>query len=121
MKFLIDAQLPKSLAHLLSQNGHESMHTLDLTDKNKTTDRRIIEIAESENYIVITKDDDFAKAFYLKKQPSKLILVRTGNISNARLLEIFLIHIMNIESMLSENSFIEIFKDEIVIHSDRKW
>lgn len=120
MKFLADAQLPKPLADFLSQNGHESSHTLDLPDKNKTTDKQIIEIADSENYVVVTKDDDFLKAFYLKRQPSKLILVRTGNISNTRLIEIFSLHILNIESMLSENPFIEIFRDEIVIHSDKK-
>lgn len=121
MKFLIDAQLPKSLAEFLSQNGHQSLHTLALPDKNKTTDKRIIEIAENENFVLITKDDDFLKAFYLTGKPSKLILVRTGNISNARLIEIFSIHLLNIEGMLSENPFIEIYKDEIVIHADKKY
>ena len=38
MRFLIDAQLPKSLADFLSQKGHESIHTLELPDKNRTTD-----------------------------------------------------------------------------------
>ena len=67
MKFLIDAQLPKSLAAFLSENGFESTHTLDLPHKNKTTDSQIIEIADSKNYVVITKDDDFLKTFYIKK------------------------------------------------------
>jgi predicted nuclease of predicted toxin-antitoxin system len=120
MKFLIDAQLPKSLSDFFSQNGYESLHTLDLPDRNKTTDSQIIEMAESKKYVVVTKDDDFLKTFYVKKQPSKLILVRTGNISNTLLIEIFSLLLWNIESMLSENSFIEIFKDEVIIHSDKK-
>jgi len=118
MKFLIDAQLPGSLANFLSQYGHEVLHTLDLPDKNKTTDKQIIEVSVKENYIVVTKDDDFLETFFLKQQPSKLILVRTGNISNEDLLKVFTIHIKKIESIISENSLIEIFRDEIIIHSD---
>lgn len=119
MKFIVDAQLPKSLAAFLSRNGHEAFHTLELPDKNKTTDKQIIEIALKENYIVVTKDDDFLETFFLKQQPPKLILVKTGNISNVKLLEIFSLHISKIEKILSENSLIEIFRDEIIIHSDK--
>ena len=118
MKFIIDAQLPKSLAGFLAQAGHEALHTLSLPEKNKTTDKQILEIAINGNYIVITKDVDFLESFFLKKQPSKLILVKTGNIAKARLLEIFSKHISTIENLIAENSFIEIFIDEIIIHSD---
>ncbi|WP_219921611.1 DUF5615 family PIN-like protein [Rufibacter sp. XAAS-G3-1] len=38
MKFIVDAQLPKSLSDLLRSKGIESVHTLDLPDKNKTKD-----------------------------------------------------------------------------------
>ncbi len=119
MKFIVDAQLPKSLADFLTQNGHDALHTLSLPKKNKTTDNQILEIALNDNRIVITKDADFLKSFYFKQQPSKLILIKTGNISNEKLLEIFSLHISNIEKILSENSLIEIFRDEIIIHSDK--
>lgn len=66
MKFIIDAQLPKSLADFLSQAGHEAIHTLSLPDKNRTTDSQIIEISVKENYVVIVKDADFLESFYLK-------------------------------------------------------
>ncbi len=59
MKFIIDAQLPKTLAALLYSKGYEANHTLDLPNKNKTSDSDILEIALTGNYIVITKDDDF--------------------------------------------------------------
>lgn len=119
MKFLVDAQLPKSLADFLSQNGHEGLHTLQLPDKNKTTDKQIIEIAYKENYIVVTKDNDFLESFFLKQEPSTLILIKTGNIPNEELLKIFSFHIKTIEHIISENSLIEIFRDEIIIHSDK--
>lgn len=38
MKFLVDAQLPRHLSHWLKQRGHDSLHTLDLPDGNRTSD-----------------------------------------------------------------------------------
>ncbi len=119
MKFIIDAQLPKSLADFLNQAGYEALHTLSLPDKNRTTDSQIIEISVRENYVVITKNTDFLESYYLKKQPSKLILIKTGNLPNVKLLEIFSQHISSIENLITENSFIEIFIDQIIIHSDK--
>ena len=34
MKFIVDAQLPKSLARFLSERGFDAIHTLDLPRKN---------------------------------------------------------------------------------------
>ena len=39
MKYLIDAQLPKRLCLALIEMGYNSIHTLDLLDKNRTKDR----------------------------------------------------------------------------------
>jgi predicted nuclease of predicted toxin-antitoxin system len=56
MNFIVDAQLPKSLSDFLNSKGHNSIHTLELDNKNKTSDNTIVEIAEKENRVVITKD-----------------------------------------------------------------
>ena len=45
MKFIVDAQLPKSLSDLLNYRGFDSLHTLELQDKNSTSDKVITEIA----------------------------------------------------------------------------
>ena len=45
MKFIIDAQLPISLSNLLKSRGHDSIHTLELPDKNKTKDNYITNIS----------------------------------------------------------------------------
>jgi predicted nuclease of predicted toxin-antitoxin system len=45
MKFLIDAQLPRRLAHQLRAAGLETTHTLDLPDGNRTTDLALITFA----------------------------------------------------------------------------
>ena len=42
MKFLIDAQLPRRLAHQLEVAGFETTHTLDLPQGNRTTDQSLI-------------------------------------------------------------------------------
>lgn len=35
MRLLIDAHLPKRLARLLQQLGHDALHTLDLPEQNR--------------------------------------------------------------------------------------
>jgi len=89
LKFIVDAQLPKSLSEMLQSKGLDSLHTLDLPEKNKTTDKEVTRIALSESRIVITKDNDFLSSYIVKKQPEKLIIVSTGNITNAELLQLF--------------------------------
>jgi len=110
MKFLVDAQLPKALAEFLCEKEYVAIHTLHLPDKNRTTDKQIIEISAKD--IVITKDDDFLQAHLIKNEPKKLIL-------NSKLLEIFSEHILKIENILSQNLLIEIHRDEIIIHSSK--
>ncbi|MFL5804034.1 MAG: DUF5615 family PIN-like protein, partial [Roseiflexaceae bacterium] len=38
MIFLIDAHLPRRLARILQQYGHDTYHTLDLPHQNRTDD-----------------------------------------------------------------------------------
>lgn len=51
MKFLIDAQLPKSLSEFLNRKDFDSIHTLDLPKKNRTSDDEIIQFADDDNRI----------------------------------------------------------------------
>ena len=116
MKFIVDAQLPKSLSLLLNQKGFDAIHTLDLPNKNASSDDAIIAHAVAENRIVITKDSDFLESFLVKSLPEKLILVRTGNISNTLLLKIFDQNLDLILSLLSRSNLVEINKTEIAEH-----
>jgi predicted nuclease of predicted toxin-antitoxin system len=59
VKFLIDAQLPKSLSDFLKLKGYNCVHTLELPNENDTTDNEILKYCELENRVVITKDNDF--------------------------------------------------------------
>ena len=116
MKFIVDAQLPKSLSDFLCSKGHDSIHTLDLPDKNSTSDDYINIVSVEEDRIVISKDADFLESFLVNAIPKKLIVVRTGNITNTALLSLFEIHIRYITDSLVTSSLIEITKTEIIIH-----
>ena len=117
LKFIIDAQLPQKLSIFLNSKGYDTIHTLDLPDKNATTDKYIKEIANNENRVLITKDDDFLRSFLIEKKPLKLILIKTGNITNKALMEIFDKGLTVIISLMQEHSMIEISKEEIIVHN----
>lgn len=89
MKFIVDAQLPKSLSDIRKAAGFDSLHTLELPEMNQTGDTTIAQKADTENRIVITKDADFLDSYLLFEKPAKLLLVKTGNIPNSDLLKLF--------------------------------
>ena len=85
MKLLVDAQLPRRLADWLTQQGHDALHTLDLSRANRSSDIAVIRRAEADGRTVVTKGADFVDSFQLRNEPSSLLLVSTGNIANEAL------------------------------------
>ena len=117
MKFLVDAQLPRRLAGLLQSSGHDASHTLDLPEKNHTSDEILCRHASSEQRVLVTKDGDFVDSFFLRGQPPKLLFVTTGNIPNKDLLALFRANLPAITSALSSHSFVEIDRNGLTIHA----
>jgi len=113
MKFIVDAQLPKTLSDFLNTKGFDSIHTLELPDKNSTTDKKIIKISNEQRRVIITKDDDFLESFIIKAEPRKLIMVKTGNISNIQLIEIFNLNLDMVITMISRSNLVEIGKTNL--------
>ena len=105
MKFIIDAHLPRRLANFLADHGHDAVHTLELPHGNRTDDNDIIEIAINEQRVIITKDQDFADSFALRRHAWQLLLVRTGNISNHELLALFERSLSQIEMTFAHSDF----------------
>lgn len=118
MKFIVDAQLPKSLSDFLKEAGFDSIHTLELPQKNKTTDEQIAFLANAEKRVVISKDIDFLESFLVKSEPRKLIIVKTGNITNRQLLALFKANLEEIIRMLMRSNLLEISKSEIAEHGE---
>src|SRR5258706_7416062 len=108
MKFIVDAQLPRSLAAFLRGQGFDVIHTSELPHGNDTTDAEINRLSLSDERVVISKDGDFYNCYTEKNEPYKLLHVRTGNISNSKLIELFDKNIETIIRELGENDVVEI-------------
>jgi len=85
VRFLIDAQLPRRMCGWMAQRGHDARHTLDLPLGNRTPDAALVAIADAEDRILVTKDDDFVGSRLLTGRPRKLWLITVGNCANADL------------------------------------
>jgi predicted nuclease of predicted toxin-antitoxin system len=116
MKFLIDAQLPRRLATELKQAGFEATHTLELPDGNRTTDETLIKLSITNQAVLVTKDSDFVQSFLLKRQPWKLLLVSTGNISNDELMNLFKLNLDQIVGLLTTYDFVELSRTNLICH-----
>lgn len=117
MRFLVDAQLPRRVTRWLTEKGHEARHTLDLPLGNRTPDADIIAFAAREQYIVVTKDEDFVRSFLLRGEPPGLLLIATGNIANADLEGLMRLNWSRIEAALTTNRFVDLQRDALVNHS----
>lgn len=117
MKFVVNAQLPRRLAHELTAFGHDVTHTLDFPLKNRTPDGEIRAMAIREGRVVATKDNDFVTSFLLHGAPPKLLLISTGNISNDVLSRLIKANLAAIENALTEHDFVELGVSTITIHS----
>ena len=117
MKFLVDAQLPRRLAHFLTTAQHDALHTLDLPNGNATSDAQLCDICAREQRVLVTKDLDFADSFLLTREPPLLLLISTGNISNRDLEALFRARLSDLVTAFASSSFVELARDGIVIHA----
>jgi predicted nuclease of predicted toxin-antitoxin system len=115
VKLLIDAQLPVRLAQFLTGAGHDTAHTIELPDGNRSTDRQIAWHADREGRVVITKDRDFRDGHLLTRSPRRLLVVSTGNITNDDFLELFEAHLGAIVSAFDQADFVELFRDSLAL------
>lgn len=115
MKFLVDAQLPRRFANWLNEAGHDALHTLDLPRKNLTTDQEVVVRAKRDGRIVVSKDADFVQTFLVTGEPL-LLLISTGNISNAALEKLLHANLSGIEAAFATSRFVEITGDALVVH-----
>jgi len=112
----LNAQLPRRLAYRLCELGYDVIHTADLPERNRTTDKEINELSIRGKYIVITKDSDFVDSFTLQHKPYKLLFISTGNIRNAELEALFLKNIRIIEKLFRSHDFVEINCKMVIAH-----
>ena len=83
MKFLVDAQLPPTLAEWLRKAGHEAQHLQDVGLRD-AGDAAIRAYVGKTGAVLITKDRDFVSGGDTSVQ---VVWVRTGNVGTRALIE----------------------------------
>lgn len=109
MKFLLDANIPPSLARVLEERGHDVLLCSSLPAAHLTRDGVLNEISLREQRVVVTKDTDFWHSLVLQGRPWKLLLVRTGNIRLRDFVEWFRQKLPEAEAVLSAGNLYELF------------
>ena len=84
MKFLLDAQLPPSLARWLQEQGHEAKPVRD-AGLREAEDSAIWAWALQTDSIIMTKDEDFAAHVQKGQRGPVIVWLRVGNCSNEAL------------------------------------
>ncbi len=116
LKFLVDAQLPMYLKHWLVHKGYDAIHTRELPDRNLTEDNLVMQIADEQDRIVITKDSDFYKSYLIRQQPRKLLMLTTGNIVNDTLIALFQRNFDEVCRLLGKHNLVEMDNDQLIVH-----
>lgn len=117
MKFVVDAQLPVRLAVALTAAGHDAVHTLNLPDKNRSSDLYITRLADSEGRVVISKDGDFVTSHIVHGSPLRLLQISTGNMSNSILLPPVLGNLDRIAVAFESVAYVELTTSTIIAHA----
>lgn len=117
MKFIVDAQLPLKLAVALNSAGHDAVHTLNLPDKNRSSDTFITRLADSDARIVISKDADFVTSHMVNRSPLRLLQISTGNLPNLVLLPLILSNLDRIEAAFASVAYVELTATTMVAHA----
>jgi predicted nuclease of predicted toxin-antitoxin system len=102
-RFIVDTQLPPSLAEFFRQRGFDATHTFDYDLGALLPDDEIISISIKEKRIVVTKDIDFFDYFLLKNYPPAILLLKLGNIRNRDLFIFIDNHLNTICDLFTEN------------------
>lgn len=120
MKFLVDAQLPPRLVRLLTDAGHDALHTSELPAGNRTTDTEVSARADADGRVVVTKDADFRDSHLLSGRPRRLLVVATGNITNNALMTLFTRNLDAVVASLAEAEYVELGPAALVVHRNRR-
>lgn len=85
MKFLVDVQLPGTLARWLRGRDCDAVHALE-RNLGQVDDRTLWNLAFEEERIMISKDEDFFILAMRPKDSGRLLWLRVGNCRTTDLL-----------------------------------
>jgi predicted nuclease of predicted toxin-antitoxin system len=84
VRFLIDAQLPASLAAAIGKAGYEARHVAHI-GLISASDKQIWERAKKMRAALLTKDQDLASLRQASKVGPAVVWIRIGNTTSANL------------------------------------
>lgn len=93
------------------------MHTLNLPDKNRSSDSHVNGLAESEGRVVIGKDGDFVTSHIVHGSPLRLLQISTGNMPNSILLPLVLGNLDRIAVAFESVAHVELTTSTIIAHA----
>lgn len=88
MRFLIDAQLPPSIASVLNEHRHVAEH-VNHVGLGDAPDRDLWQYALDHRAVIVTKDEDFAQMVATSRESPTVVWVRVGNTRRVALLAWF--------------------------------
>jgi predicted nuclease of predicted toxin-antitoxin system len=86
MKLLLDENLSRRLVPFLQSNFPESSH-VSLLDLEQADDDDIWSFAKANDFVIVSKDDDFRGLSAMRGHPPRLIRLSMGNCDNATILK----------------------------------
>jgi predicted nuclease of predicted toxin-antitoxin system len=89
MKLLLDQNLSRKLVKQIEEAYPDSCHITSVLAES-STDRDIWLFAEENDFVIVTKDDDFEQRSVLLGHPPKVIWIRLGNCRTADVVSLLL-------------------------------
>ena len=77
--------------------------------------------ADTNDYIVVSKDIDFRNSYFLRHSPRKLIRIVLGNISNNELIILFVQHLTLFQQYFQQDGYLELDKSSVNIFRESSW
>ena len=103
MKILLDANISYKLTKILTPVYGECTHVDYIDLEVPVEDIDIWDYALENEFVIITKDNDFVDLMDLKGFPPKVVLLKTGNNSSRSLAELLINAKQNIVELVNSN------------------
>ena len=103
MKLLLDENISSKLIKFLARDFPESSH-IDFLKMQGTTDTSIWAYAQTNDYIIVSKDNDFRQRSFLFGAPPKVIWLSVGNGGTQIIKALLLKNVMTIQDFSQQPS-----------------
>jgi predicted nuclease of predicted toxin-antitoxin system len=116
VKFLVDQNLSPLVAAGLTEAGHDAVHVRDL-GMESAEDSAVLNRARAENRVIVSADTDFGTLLAVSgtDQPSVILIRRSADRRAARVVQLLLANLEEVEQALGEGAIVAFDTDRIRI------